>query len=629
MAGSRRDGHPHTSSTGSSSSTRTGPKAYGPSFAAANTAVQGARRKERVSPYKQGLNPADIATFQRSMVKLFAGIDGQEDRKAGDTQSEAPEGDRHDREVGGVQASEVEAAAGGTSTSGGFEWAKMLDVVARRGALGPHDAQTPVVAEETTQRTTAGEPTSVEDSGLTAGSALSSSTQAHGDQDLLTTLSAGDERLHDHLQKQVDVSAYCTQLREEAKSLTDAADALNWMEDKLFSQTNPDALIHKISDVSITPNSQYLSHYPYLLVDLTRHLRGISPHIALLPLKLASQRSSISYLYGCTTPLYCENLRIFWEEWGDIEGCLGLLQEMDRAAVPFNSYITSLVAKISDAVVADSLRARELVDAEYAEQQRAQAAAATTTTASEVAAESTVQGAAQDEHAESPSTESEVVEARPDSSAVESTEPAALEPTIMPESNEKEALIASRMFFSAAQRRSVRLMDQLVETHLARLAEARREAEQLESVIQQQIRSETKESSGDGRPKSTVNRLVDSYGSFVRPERRFAGQDDSSVPEFRSLRDAVREGRYVRHRGRPVEGVNSRVTKPPSSSKRSTVPEVSIDVLSEAVSALLVEQPKKKRSSPSRTPKGRSSKSTSKQPSSSEDTTRVALPSSP
>ena len=263
------------------------------------------------------------------------------------------------------------------------------------------------------------------------------------------------QREDELLQRDVAARTHSETLKEEVKELGSAVDVLNWMHERLFSDDNPDALVHKIEDPSVPVDSEHHAAYPYVLTDLSRLLRSMSPHAALLPLKLAATRSAASYLHGCTPALYASTMKTRWEVWSDIGGCYDLLREMERGAVQLDERIHILVQQMQDSIFKDRLRAEQQVQEEDAE----------------------------------------------------------LDPALRPrayknaeEERAYERRIESRMYFSPSQRRNLRDMERILLEHRMRARESVAKEDRLEEAI--------KAGSGAG---SSINVLLAGYGKLDLP----------------------------------------------------------------------------------------------------------------
>jgi hypothetical protein len=139
-----------------------------------------------------------------------------------------------------------------------------------------------------------------------------------------------DESLHDRIfESQAESRRYSLALQEEIRDLQNPAEALNWLQERLFDVSNEESLMFKINNTSGT--SELHNLYADLLVDISNYLRrSSSPQSAFLPLILAKAHSPTSYLYGCTAKLYAVNIRAKWELYGDIQGVRELIQDKGK-----------------------------------------------------------------------------------------------------------------------------------------------------------------------------------------------------------------------------------------------------------------------------------------------------------
>ena len=322
-------------------------------------------------------------------------------------------------------------------------------------------------------------------------------------------------------------------LLEEVKLLKHPVETLNWMEERIFSNNDPEALANQIGDTINPPSTGLLKLYPYLLTDLSENLRSSSPHASLLPLKLASSHSPASYLHGCTASLYASTMKTRWQIWGDIEGCLDLLEEMERGAVNHNHQIIELVSRMSDAVSADTLRARESFEP------------------------------TRQKHSDNPFE-------------------AANQTIFLPEAQElkeRERAIESKIFFSPAQRRALARMEELVIEHRKRFGESLKRADMLEDLIKQTKWQESENI-------SAVNAAVESYGQQADDTRLLR----STVPHFRMSRKEP-----ISEPFKPRDIRASAKDRPPPVPKTTNNNEEEEDMLTQAVSEVVALPPRKPR----------------------------------
>jgi hypothetical protein len=295
-----------------------------------------------------------------------------------------------------------------------------------------------------------------------------------------------DDAYHDRIfDSQTESRKHSLQLQEELKELNNAADALKWMQNRLFS-TSENSLVSKIVKPAASQTKELYRLYADLLVDLTNLLRIHAPHSASIPLALARSHSPTSYMYGCTASLYAANMRVRWENFGDIQGCLEIMQEMERAAVHYNAQIMDYVKNMSIAVMADRLRAQQDAHVERAEE--SQAPVIPTSEITDVSTTSSIQE-------------------QPTSAKSHSTEKS----------------VDSRLFFSGAQRRALRDIERLVVEDRRRYAEGRAREDNLQdnitfrsNVSRFASHEEIAMAEQEAGNTSEVNALIDSYGKAVR-----------------------------------------------------------------------------------------------------------------
>ena len=252
-------------------------------------------------------------------------------------------------------------------------------------------------------------------------------------------------------------------LRAEVKQIQTASEAIKWMRERIFSRSDPESLINRIEAAQEVPSPKLLATFPHLLTDLINLLREVSPDTALLPLRQAAQHSAKSYLYGCTKSVYHAALRALWEKFGDIEGCLHLLEEMERGGVNFGSATVDMMTRVSDTVSADILNAQEKVNEELHDE------AQSDTLDDEVRGWSILR------------------------------------------ERERDAMAEQYMFFSNAQRRAVGKIDKLMTASRARAIAATNKENMLEDMIRQSHKISRDFGTEDSAP-SHVNQIIDSYG---------------------------------------------------------------------------------------------------------------------
>lgn len=376
-----------------------------------------------------------------------------------------------------------------------------------------------------------------------------------------------DERLHDRIfETQAESRRYSLALQEEIRDLQNPAEALNWLQDRLFDRSNDESLMSKIANTSGT--SELHNLYADLLVDISNFLRtSKSPQSSFLPLILAKAHSPMSYLYGCTAKVYAVNVRAKWELYGDVQGVLELVQDMERGAVHLNPAIKDYIKNMSMALMADRMRAQKELDAE------------------EEAVRLT-----QDHKKEEP--ESVIT------SQDEQAEPTNIEYTSAPKPRKalrfsSDSKTESRLFFTNSQHRALRELERLVVQDQERYFDAKaREHNLHDNIIARYGREAARTplaSSQDGNQSnemeniSEVNALIGSYGKGVRryvPPRQM--QSAPSQADSRTARDT--RGSFTPSN---AEGSRSR--------HEASMSDSSFDILNEAVSEASKEvQPKRR-----------------------------------
>ena len=402
--------------------------AYGPAFAYPPGDATRPRRDRAPTPRDKRTNPADLKAFRNSLDAFLP-------RAAGETERAT----RSTRETPSWRSREN--VDNGSEVRSGVHWGDLLDNIDRRQHERPHQAapSSQVRGQDGTAPLSAKQEQPLRN--------LEQHTAAPRPSPFFS-----QQREDELLQRDVAARTHSETLKEEVKELGSAVDALNWMNERLFSDNNPDALVHKIEDASVPVDSEHHAAYPYVLTDLSRLLRSMAPHAALLPLKLAATQSAASYLHGCTPALYASTMKTRWEVWSDISGCYDLLKEMERGAVQLDERIHILVQQMQDAIFKDRLRAEQQVQEDDAE----------------------------------------------------------LDPALRPnpyknaeEERAYERRIESRMYFSPSQRRNLRDMERILLEHRMRARESVAKEDRLEDAI--------KAGSGAG---SNINALLAGYGKL-------------------------------------------------------------------------------------------------------------------
>lgn len=376
-----------------------------------------------------------------------------------------------------------------------------------------------------------------------------------------------DESLHDRIfETQAESRRYSLALQEELRELQNPAEALNWLQNRLLDQSNEESLMSKLT--SSAGATELHNLYGDLLVDLTHFLRtSTSPQSAFLPLILAKAHSPTSYLYGCTAKLYAANIRAKWEMYGDIQGILELIQDMEKGAVHLNPLIKDYVKNISLAVMADRMRVQRELDQEEA---------------AERTALREVEGNDQE------ASKSDVT-----SATFTTTE---IHPSKMPKlikfSNNPK--IESKLFFNTSQHRALKEMEKLVVQDQERYFEARAREDNLRdnsvarygkaALPYNPNNSEANGSQQEEDEESDVNTLIASYGKAIPAySQRRVSHPASHAPETK------RRGARASTPDPFVE------TMLPIEASQPVPMESSFDVLAEAVSEASQERKSKKK----------------------------------
>lgn len=421
----------------------------------------------------------------------------------------------------------------------------------------------------------------IEDDSSSATKPGQTLSDEHADVLMDSEMSAEERALRDEIMnREATARRLAETLSEEIRQLRDGPETIQWMHERIFSKANPEALASLISRDGETPPSPTLNKlYPYLLTELSDLLRDVAPHAALLPLKLASTYSPQSYLHGCTASLYASAMKTRWQLFGDIEGCLALLTDMEIGATSHNHQIVELVSSISDALTADALRASEAVDAE----------------SSQINADT-----------DGPDASGYASEAVPSS-------PPSTKSRL---DRERERKIEARMFFSPRQRKDLVKMEEIVIKHRSQLRETLEKQDMLEDIIRQRERQSRNQAgtvaSSSSRPaSSSVNDLINSYGQARRPKTVNPARQARPHPTLARLQS----GRYSRS-GDPqpsepvpvppmkssfnvsegLELAKSADQGQSTSGLEATAPEpAEIDILSEAIEEIAAQPVKPKR----------------------------------
>ncbi|KAK9900355.1 hypothetical protein P389DRAFT_187372 [Cystobasidium minutum MCA 4210] len=381
-------------------------------------------------------------------------------------------------------------------------------------------------------------------------------------------INIGDDPIHDKiLDAQAESRQYSLALQEEIRYLSSPVQALTWMQDRLFSKSNENSLMSKLETSSEGGNALELQHlYGDLLVDITHYLlHATSPastssasmvgnsskslitpspttHLAFLPLQLAKEHSTKSFLYGCTSKLYALNIRIKWELYGDIQGVLELLQEMERSAIHLNMAIQDYVKNMSLAVMKDRLRAQNLMLEEEREKEREKELSSAALVNEEAVEEAehakdgeeaaTLTGPTAGQMTPAEDLEGDLLPIERSPGGPFNKSKAGFNPSpskYMTTSSEKS--IESRLFFSNAQRRALREIERIVVEDRRRYFEHRAREDNLNdnvvsryrggagrfsngSPAQDMQRAHQQDGDGEGEV-SEVNALIGSYGRAI------------------------------------------------------------------------------------------------------------------
>lgn len=380
---------------------------------------------------------------------------------------------------------------------------------------------------------------------------------------------SGPRSLHDRLfESQAETRRYSLSLQEEVRYLESPAQALRWMQDRIFSKAD-DSLMSQMTNPDNPASSSLQYMYGDLLVDITAYLRNSEhPETSFLPLQMAKTHSTSSYLYGCTAKLYALNIRTKWELYGDIEGVLELMKDMERGAVHYNIVIQDHVKNISLAVMADRLRAQKLVEEEEGGKTEQKEKPKIKSKSKLIVAKEV----------------SEFIEDTPQDQSIKEEEKGEADYA-------KDAAIERKLFFSDAQRRALGEIERMVVEDRQRYYEAKAREDNLRANIRAQSDTDTSAYYGEGMADgeegeseriSDVNALIKSYGKAI-PFEPFKArynqqeQQQSQIPGYRSRNINKRKG-----------------ISPSSSSTRETpilsvnaIPELStnqsFDILNEAI----------------------------------------------
>lgn len=540
--GRTRDSIP-LASIPSAATGRTRSTPYGPAFS--KRFPDPPKRPSRTFRNRR-LNPADVAAFRESLDAFFP------DKQQSSATKEYKKAAEHDADIEQTQA----------APQPHFRWADLLDKVASSDRLPRDRKQTPIEGLADFTSTT-----------IPRGKRVQPQS-SHQQQD------PHEENL---LQRDVTSEQEAQALKEEFESLKTPAEVVQFLQERLFG---PDGLASKVSDPLHATDARLQQAYPYLLTDVSRSLRlSGAPHAALLPLALAAAYSPASYFHGCTTTLYTSTMKTRWHAFADIEGCLRIMQEMDRGAVNVDQRVVALVKEMQDAVVKDRQRAeRQARIVTAAKKAEADAAAAI------------IPG-----------------EGIPSSSfAVASTNNS---PTVLLHKDEAvsekafERLVEEHTYFSPAERRALRTMEKIIMENRERQQAERRKEYDLEDAIRAQSRlasSSSSSSSGSGAgaaeaapETSSINALINSYGSFDRPK-------SAAVPAEELAQRLPRRGRRrdrFERQGRidPTEDPQN-LNQNKTQSQRAASHMPAFDVLSQAVSELS-QKPSKQKTAMRRRPK--------------------------
>ncbi|KAI0295865.1 hypothetical protein B0F90DRAFT_1749052 [Multifurca ochricompacta] len=125
---------------------------------------------------------------------------------------------------------------------------------------------------------------------------------------------------------------------------------LEWAEREVFgaSKRAEEAASAAFAAGNPPPDHLQPPAYPHLLAALmsTARDRYDDPHLALALFEQARNLSSLSYIFGCTTPAYNELLETRWGSFRDLRGVHAALEEMRANGVPPDSRTRALVEDV-------------------------------------------------------------------------------------------------------------------------------------------------------------------------------------------------------------------------------------------------------------------------------------------
>ncbi|KAI7907278.1 uncharacterized protein BX663DRAFT_426319 [Cokeromyces recurvatus] len=103
-----------------------------------------------------------------------------------------------------------------------------------------------------------------------------------------------------------------------------------------------------LSDDTDEVTKRYPLYYPNLLVKAIEHAISSrnDPYLALTIFEEAKNKSLVSYIFGCTTPVYNAILSLRWNTWRDIYGMLDLVEEMTLNGIEIDDNSRRIIRKV-------------------------------------------------------------------------------------------------------------------------------------------------------------------------------------------------------------------------------------------------------------------------------------------
>lgn len=141
--------------------------------------------------------------------------------------------------------------------------------------------------------------------------------------------------------------------KKEAMDLCDTdQQLLEWAIREVFAESQQyEEEARRMLDDPLTPKKDIKLQppaYPFLVAELMKKFRDkySDPHLALSIFDYARNLSSLSYVFGCTTPAYNELIETRWSCFRDLRGVCDALEEMHVNGIELNTRTRGLAERI-------------------------------------------------------------------------------------------------------------------------------------------------------------------------------------------------------------------------------------------------------------------------------------------